>query len=59
MRSPRRRAEPKVRRDGLCVVCRGPRYPERSRKYGKTVAELDPFCSTECAKSYFGAEKKS
>jgi hypothetical protein len=42
-----------VRPDGKCVFCKGPRYPERSRKYGGPAAELDPFCSTVCAKTYY------
>jgi hypothetical protein len=50
------RAEPTVRRDGLCRTCKGERHPERSRKYGKAVAELDPFCSTECAKAWYRTE---
>lgn len=46
--------DPPVRTDGLCIVCLKPRHPERSKKYGGDVAELDPFRKTECARSYFG-----
>jgi uncharacterized Fe-S cluster-containing radical SAM superfamily protein len=47
--------EPVVRnRKTRCYVCKGDRRPERSRRYGGIVAEQDPFCSTECAKSYYG-----
>lgn len=38
------RAEPKPRRDGLCIVC----------KKKKPVLALDAFCSTVCCRSYFG-----
>lgn len=43
--------DPRVRRDGLCVVCRQPRSPAQGRYAGVTAA-LDPFCSTACCKHY-------
>ena len=44
--------DPPVRRDGRCAECGKPRYPGRSRKYGKGAADLDPFCSTNCARKW-------
>jgi len=38
--------DPRIRRDGLCVVCRGERPPG-------AVAHADPFCSCECCKAYY------
>jgi hypothetical protein len=48
------RPDPKVRPDGKCANpgCDNMRKPERSRRYGKAAAELDPFCSTVCAKAW-------
>lgn len=48
------KSDPPVRKDGRCWDCQEPRRPERSRKYGKAAAELDPFCSVECARRYHG-----
>lgn len=45
--------DPAVRADGLCVVCDKPRHPERSAKYAKGIAELDPFCSNVCARDWY------
>lgn len=44
--------DPRVRKDGKCAVCKKPRQPERSRKYARTAAEVDPFCSIECCRAY-------
>ncbi len=44
--------DPQVPADGTCAQCGKPRRPERSRTYGKQAAEIDPFCSTECAKEH-------
>jgi hypothetical protein len=49
--------DPAVRPDGRCVVCGKKRKPERSRTYAKHLAELDPFCSTECCREYHGVER--
>lgn len=46
--------DPPVREDGRCVVCLGPRNPERSKKYAGDVAHLDPFCSNVCARDWHG-----
>lgn len=46
------RKDPRVPKDGSCHVCGKPRQPERSRTYGKTEAEHDPFCSSNCAREY-------
>jgi hypothetical protein len=48
------RIDPPIRRNGKCIVCGGPRNPSRSRTYGGTVAELDPFCCTEHCKIWHG-----
>jgi hypothetical protein len=48
------RPDPPLRPDGRCAVCHKPRRPERSRRYGGAVAELDPFCSVTCARQYHG-----
>jgi hypothetical protein len=46
--------EPAVPADGSCAVCGKPRKPERSRKYAHGCAEIDPFCSVECARKFHG-----
>ena len=46
--------DPPVRKDGLCVVCKKPRDPAASGKYGGAAAALDPFCSTACCREYWG-----
>jgi hypothetical protein len=48
-----KRSDPPVRKDGRCRVCLGARRPERARKY-RALAELDSFCSTECARQWHG-----
>jgi hypothetical protein len=37
-----------------CAVCGGVRRPERARNYAGEAAELDPFCSSACARAYHG-----
>ena len=49
-------ADPPVRPDGRCYMCPKKRKPERSRKYGGEVAALDPFCSSQCARRFYGTE---
>ena len=46
--------DPPVRDDGLCSVCLKPRRPERSRKYARLIAEMDPFCSSTCSREWHG-----
>ncbi len=46
--------DPPVLSTGACAYCGNPREPERSAKYGGNAAEVDPFCSTECAKAHYG-----
>ena len=48
------RHDPQVRKDGKCVLCKTPREPNRSSKYGRAEAEIDPFCSTACARKWYG-----
>ncbi len=50
------KADPPVPKDGGCYVCQKPRKPERSRKYAGDIAFLDPFCSGDCARKYWGVE---
>lgn len=44
--------DPPVRGDGLCAVCLKPRHPERAAKYAREVAEMDPYCSSTCARAW-------
>jgi hypothetical protein len=48
--------DPPVRPDDRCVVCGRPRIPERSRRYAGYEADRDAFCSSRCARAYFGCE---
>ena len=50
---------PKVRRDGRCVVCRKPRpfSPQRGVPLGAYLG--DPFCSSVCAKKFYGTTETS
>lgn len=45
-RSPPKK-EPRVRRDGLCTVCKKER-PVVAKK------NLDPFCSSPCCRAWYG-----
>ncbi len=47
-------ADPPVRADGRCSVCKKSRQPERSKRYAGIVAETDPFCSVDCARVFHG-----
>lgn len=42
--------EPKVRKDGRCVVCDKPRPGLPPLLYA------DPFCSSVCCKAYYGVQ---
>lgn len=48
--------DPPVLTDGLCARagCGKPRRPERSQRYARALAELDPFCSMECRRRFHG-----
>lgn len=41
----RKKADPKVRRDGRCVVCKGVRPP-------LAKSSKDPFCSATCCRDW-------
>ena len=45
---------PKVRRDGRCVVCRGPRPFTPQRGVPVEAYLGDPFCSAHCARKFYG-----
>jgi len=45
--------DPPVREDGLCQQCLGPRRTERSQRYAKGIAQLDPWCSSDCARAFY------
>lgn len=48
--------EPRPRRDGKCVVCKKerPMFPEGDKRAKIYRVDLDPFCSTQCCKKYYG-----
>jgi hypothetical protein len=48
--------DPKVRADGRCALtgCGRLRHPERSRRYAGFEADKDPFCSSVCARAFYG-----
>lgn len=52
------REDPPRREDGRCARrgCRKriPQATDRHRRYGGAALDMEPFCSTECAKTYFG-----
>ena len=45
---------PKVRKDGLCFICRGERpfNPQKGVPLGEYLK--DPFCSSLCSRTYWG-----
>lgn len=51
---------PLVREDGLCLTCGGPRMTIPKVLVKRTAHDLlvalacDPFCSSTCARSYYG-----
>lgn len=47
------KADPPPNPDGSCLICRKQRHPERSKSYAGVTAELDPFCSCECARVWY------
>ena len=40
------KADPPIRKDGRCYVCKGPRPKPTSGRYHQAEAAQDPFCST-------------
>ena len=42
--------------DAGCVVCGRDRRPDRSRRYARGAAELDPFCSRNCCEAHYGID---
>lgn len=51
--------DPRPRRDGTCVVCRGERkQPPPKSLLPNLAAELrrDPFCSTACCRAWNGVK---
>jgi hypothetical protein len=46
--------DPRVRKDGKCYVCKKPRRLPKALQKGVPVQmyELDPFCSSVCARVY-------
>lgn len=54
------RADPLVRSDGLCAICLKPRkVTEQARKYAGPQLDLDPYCSSACARRWHGCELAS
>ena len=49
---------PKVRKDGRCYVCKGPRSIPDALQKGVPASEYieDPFCSANCSRKYWGTE---
>lgn len=53
-------ADPPVREDGQCVTCLGPRGAIPKTLVNRTARDLkralatDPFCSSTCARAYYG-----
>jgi hypothetical protein len=51
---------PPVREDGLCLTCLGPRCLTPTKLVKRTAGEMraaleaDPFCSSTCARAYYG-----
>lgn len=41
-----KKKEPKIRKDGLCVVCKKERNEGATRNF-------DPFCSSDCCRAYY------
>ena len=47
--------EPKRRKDGKCFVCKKPiPVVKHQRGVPTQLYKTDPFCSTRCAREYFG-----
>lgn len=50
--------EPKLRKDGRCARCGKQRKMPTSHHSSINMAtyQLDPFCSTVCARAYYGVK---
>lgn len=48
-------ADPPVREDGACIVCGNERVTAAIRPLYRAAMRDDPFCSTECARSWWGS----
>ena len=46
--------DPRVRRDGTCAQCKGPRKPPKKMVVPDKEYKKDPFCSTRCCRAYYG-----
>ena len=47
--------EPKIPKDGKCIVCGKPLV--KIKQYG--TGSEDAFCSTGCCRKYFGTEEEA
>ncbi len=54
-RDPR---DPDVRDDGLCVGC-GKSRGDPGREPHRATAQVDPFCSSACARAWYGVSLPS
>lgn len=53
------RPDPTPRADGLCVQCEKKRTPPAAKGTNRSALDAwkrDAFCSTECAKRWYGVE---
>jgi hypothetical protein len=48
---------PKIRRDGTCYVCKAPRPFNPQRGVPPEEYLGDPFCSSACAKKFYGTSE--
>jgi hypothetical protein len=58
--APGLKLDPPLRPDGRCAVCPKQRkLTAQARKYAGVQLDVDPFCSTECARRYHGVKDAS
>jgi hypothetical protein len=50
--------EPRVRKDGTCAHCRGPRKLAGLKRVYREQAELDPFCSRDCCAAWYREQRE-
>ena len=48
--------DPKVRRDGRCAVCKGPRPYTPNLAVPREQYLGDPFCSSACCRKWYGTQ---